>query len=665
MARATKRVVRSTPPPLNFYGLERLDYKNGIPLTGDRDEDQILIEGICFRIGHKPREGGLGKFEHFKNYVDLVWNNVRRPVSQRFVWCRESEKILRECCTRAELGVAGPSSLGKSRPIALWGLVNYLVDPTHTKVIFMSTTISGAKGKVWKCFRDYLDVLPYYPGKPLWGTNRLQGPNYAENGFSESAGIYLLAGEKGKEKESLDNLLGIKAPGTGAPDVSIEALRRRSEFQGLEELFNEVELDDLLPRLLNLSRDRPGRIIFVIDEATGISESVYNAFQVNMKPGNPGRIQAIMISNPNLHWDVFGLFCEPAVGWNKVGLKDYEWETSTGGWCIRFNAEESSLVRDKNKDCFWMQSQKEIEDIANKYGDKSLYYYRFVLGFWCPEGADFGVYSQGDVEAGVGRVTWLDKKPRLHSTLDPSFAAGGDKPSCTFVKFGVDVAGKQVMEVIEQVAIKIDAGNKDIPIPYQVARGWKRECLKRGVPPERAAFDSTGGGVVFAGIVQMEWSAKVQPISSGGKASVRPVGKEKDEKGERLKANQRFANRATEIWYGAHPFLRAGQIKGITTELAKEICSRRHANDRGGGTGRTVQVEDKRSYKNREGSSPDDADSFFLAVEHLRTKYGFKCVERAGDETASTPEVREPNTAWEKLKARARRVAVKRNLPRR
>lgn len=648
-------------PPVNLYGLESLGYN--VPLTGDRDTDQISIEMLCFRIGLKPREGGLGKFGHLKNLVDLCWNNPRRPVPKRFVWCEESEKVLRECCKREELGVAGPSSLGKSDPLALWAVVNYIADPTHTKVLIMSTTIGGAKMRIWKTFREYIDTLPDYPGKPLWGTNRLLGPNYDMSGFGDSSGIYLLAGEKGKEKDALDNLIGIKAPMTGDPDTSFEALRTSPEFEDLAEKFDPVELEDLLPRLLNLSAERPGKIIFIIDEATGIVESVYNAIYTNMKPGNPGKIQVIMIGNPNLHWDVFGLFCAPSVGWDNVTLRDKEWETKTGGWCIRFNAEESSLIKG-NKKCAWMQSKDEIDDLAERYGKESLYYYRFVLGMWCPEGADFGVYSQGDVEPGMGKVIWGFERPKLHSSLDPSFAAGGDKPSCTFFKYGIDTTGKRVMEVQEQVAIKINAGDKKVPIPYQVVREWKKECIKRGVTPDRAAFDSTGGGLVFAGIVAMEWSAKVQAISSGGKASVRPVGREKDAQGEIIKANQRFANRATEIWYGAHPFLRSGQIAGISNELAKEICSRRHADNRGGDTGRTVQVEDKKTYKKREGSSPDDADSFFVGVEHLRTKYGFKPAEKVGDATPTSADVRAPNSSWEKLKARARRVTVKRNLPR-
>ena len=649
----------SVPPPLRTYGLDDLGYD--VQVTGDRDSDQLWVELVCFRIAHRRREGGLGKFGHFKNAVDLLYNNERRPVPTRFIWCRESEKILRSCCKYDELGVAGPTSLGKSAPLALWAVINYAADPTHTKVLVMSTTKDGAKKRIWRNIREFIDALPNYKGKPLWGTNRISGPTYDFSGFGESSGIYLMAGEKGKEKDALDNLIGIKAARTGDPDDSYEALKKRPEFRGRYLDLPQHEHEDLLKRLARIAPDRAGRIIFIVDEATGIVESVLNAYLTNMRPGNSGNIQCIMIGNPNLHWDVFGLFCEPSDGWDKVTLRDYEWPTRNGGWCIRFSAEESSLIKDKDKRCGWMMSKEDIDRMIEKYGRNSLMVYRFVHGFWCPEGADFGVYSQGDVEKGMGKTTWAMEVPTLHSTLDPAFAAGGDKPAITITKYGTDLTGKKVMEVVTQEGIKIDA-DSETPIPYQVVRKWKMDCIKRNIPPDRAAFDSTGGGVVFAGIVKEEWSGRVQAISSGGKATTRVVGNEKDEKGEKLKAHQRFANRATEVWYGAHPFLRSGQIFGITTELAKEICSRRHA-DKRDQSGRSVQVEDKKTYKKREGSSPDDADSFFLAVEHLRTRFGFRAVEKAGDAAPSAPGA-PVNSAWEVFKKRARKISVKTNLPR-
>ncbi len=651
------------PRKLKFYGLGALGYAENIPLTGDYSSDQLAIESICFRIGLRRREGGLGKFGHFREIVDLCWNNPEMPSPKRFIWCREVEKILRECCRCAELGIAGPTSQGKTDPMALWAAVNFMVDPTHTKVLIMSTTMDGAKMRIWKTLKEYINGLPDFPGKPLWSTNRLLGPDYSEEGFGESSGIYLLAGEKAKEKDALEKLIGIKAPRTGDSDESFEALRVRPEFADMAGDYDEDTLRDLLPRLVNLTGDRTGRIIFCIDEATGIVDSILNAYRTNMKPGNPGHIQLVMVANPNLHWDVFGVFCKPKAGWDKVTLKDEEWETASGGWCIRFNGEKNSRIIEGNEKLSWMLTRREIDGIAWEYGTSSLYYYRFVLGMWCPQGADFGIYSQADIEGSgaMGPARWGLRKPVKHSSLDPSFTSGGDKPSCTFFSYGEDAAGKRVMMVTEQVAIKIDAGDTGTDPSYQVVREWKRQCEKRGVLPQHAAFDATGGGVPFAGIVRHEWSSRVQGISSGGRASNRPVGMERNPDGSKLLAGQRFFNKATEMWYSAHPFLRSGQIFGITPELAKEICSRK--NEEGhSGDGRRVKAENKRVYKKREGHSPDDSDSFFVAIEHLRSRYGFKPEDRAA-ETADTPAGR-PGGPWEAFKARARRITTKTNLPR-
>jgi len=653
---------QKNPKKLNWYGLGPLGYTHQFPVTGDWTSDQLGIEMVCFRIGHRRREGGLGKFGHFKNIVDLCWNNEEMPSLKRCIWNKWSEKQARELCRRDELGIAGSSSSGKSDMGALWAVVNYIVDPTHTKVLIMSTTIKGAKDKIWKTLREYLDALPSYPGKPLWSTNQLLGSNYMEDGYGDSSGIYLLAGEKAKEKESLEKLLGIKAPRTGDLDGSFEGLCAVPAFADLVAEREEEELRDLLPRLANMLPGRPGKIIFEIDEATGVVDSVYNAYRTNLKPGNPGHIQLVMMANPNLHWDVFGRFCRPAVGWENVTIRDEEWETTSGGLCIRLNGEKNPRITEKNEKLSWMLTQEELDDMA-KYGKTSLYYYRFVLAFWCPQGADFGVYSQSDIEntGAMEKAVWGFGKPVMHSSLDPVFSTGGDKPACTFFLYGEDTLGRSIMEIVEQVPVQIDVGDTDTDVSYQLVREWRRQCEKRGILPQNAAFDATGGGVPFAGIVRHEWSAKVQGISSGGKPSNRKVGSERNSDGSALLANQRFGTKATEMWFAAHPFLRSGQIKGISTELAKEICSRK-LSDRSTGLGNKVNVEDKRIYKKRELHSPDDADSFFVGLEHLRTRHGFKAQDFAAD--APPQEAGRPGGPWEAFKRRARKLTTKTNLQR-
>ncbi len=653
------RPLKSPEKVFDTYRMEDLGYD--FPDTGNWLRDQLQVEYACFRIGHTRKFGGLGKFGHFKRIVDLLWNNPDLECTKRFVWNPWAEKMLREACEPGceELAVAGPTSAGKSDPFALWAVVNFMVDPTHVKVLVMSTTLDGAKLRIWKTVREYVSALPDFPGKPLWSTNRISGPNYDEDGFGESSGILLLASEKSREKEALEKMIGIKSPRTGVPDYSLEALKR--QFPDLATTYDDETLAELLPRLTNLSEDRIGKLILVVDEATGLPESLLNAINLNMKPGNVGSLQVIMLGNPNLHWDSFGRFSQPKVGWDKVTLADYEWETVTGGKLIRFNGEENPRIAEKNDLYSWMLTQQRIEGIAKDCGGKdSLGYWRMVLGMWSPEGSESGIYSQADVEAhgamSTARVVWGFRKPTIHAALDCSFSGEGDRAFCTFGLLGLDTEGRQVLEVWETLVIEIDISNTAVPVNYQIARKWRKECEARGVPPQNACYDSSGSGIVFGDIVKTQWSPLVQGITASGKplkvaGSPRDLGKEGDVV---------FANRATQLWYGAHPYFRAGQIRGVKPTLAKEICSRQHEKTNAG-DGRTLKVEGKRVYKARVGVSPDESDSFFLLVEHCRSKHGFKHSDKPIEVTRSRTSTK---GSWNALADRARRISHKKNLRR-
>lgn len=661
----SKTAAQSVPEPLNWYGLKALGYDESvIPLTGDRTRDQVTIESLAFRIGHKQEEGGLGRFGHFKEYVDRLWNNPESGSMKRCIWNSWSNKMFHKMCEEPELGIAGCTSAGKSDPAALYGVVSYTTDPTHTLVLVMSTTIAGAKKRIWKSVREYWDSIPNLPGKALWSTNEIRGLSYNGKDYGESSGIYLLASEQSNEKAALDKVIGIKSPRTGESGATYEELILQPEYADLAKRFDEATLRDLIPRLHNLSQDRIGKLIIIIDEMTGCVESILNAYNVNLKPGNVGHCQLIGLGNPNLPYDTFGLMCKPAAGWDGVDLiNDEEWRTETGGLCIRFNGEHNPRITEGNERLSWMLRLEDIKAMEEKYGRDSLFFHRMVLGTWCLNGGELGIYSPADIELSGSRrsnVVWGFTPPVAVSFLDPAFTAGGDRAMATFGLVGTTLQGEKVLLVTEQVAIKVDVNNTLIPINFQIVNGWKKECRKRGVLPQNAAYDRTGGGIPFGDIVFTVWSPLVTGITSGGPASKNPIpGEFKPGTKTPVLACDRYANRATEIWYSAHPLFRSQQIFGVREDLAKELCTRQSDNR----AGVKLKIEDKRTYRNREGKSPDDSDSFLGLVDFCRTKFKLLPTEKA-KARAEQPMTETGRAAWNAMKARARRIVGKKTMKR-
>ena len=661
MARVGRPPKPRLDEPLKFYGLDRLGYSD-MPMTGDRLRDQLNIEFTCFRIAHATKEGGLGKFGHFQQGVNLLWNNPELDSPVKFVWNPWSDKMLRKACEWQELGVAGCTSAGKSGPFALWPLYNYIADPTHTLVLIMSTTLGGAKKRIWKTLREFWEAIPDLPGKALWSTNEILGPNYNGSGYGNSSGIYLIASEQSNEKEAVDKIIGIKAPRTGEPGAQFEELLRHPEYADLADHFDEDTLRDLIPRLVNLSEDRVGKLILIIDEATGCASSILNAINSNLKPANDGHFQVILLGNPNSHFDTFGIFCTPDEGWQSVTVNDEEWETATGGLCIRFNWEKNPRITEKNEKYHWMISKDAVEDMKHTYGRESLFYYRMCLGMWCPQGVDVGVYSEADIMVNgcMGQAIWSSQPPTKLSALDPSFSQGGDRSSCTFGEIGEDTRGMLVLQRTEEIRIETDPDVKKLPLSYQVVANWRKECEKRGILPENACCDITGA-LSFGDIIRSQWSPKVLLINSGGKAPKTAVGKDKGPDGKLVLNSERYANMATYIWYGAMPFLRSGQIKGITPDLAKQICSRQHDEGKSGSDGRALKIENKAVFKAREGQSPDESDSYFNLIQLARERHRFRPSDKApvpGVEAATDKK----NETWRQFCARARQRTAKRGF---
>ena len=93
---------------------------------------KLEIELLCFKWGLRPEQGGLGKFQHFKNVVDILWPYHKTRNKNGFCWHPWAERMIQAACEQDYLAVSGPKSSGKTATFALWGLVNWLCAPHET-----------------------------------------------------------------------------------------------------------------------------------------------------------------------------------------------------------------------------------------------------------------------------------------------------------------------------------------------------------------------------------------------------------------------------------------------------------------------------------------------------------------------------------------------------
>lgn len=578
------------PPPKNLKPYQVFRY--GL-VFDSRQYNDLEIELYCYKIGRPKRLGGLGKFGHFKKFVDMTWNNPEISPHVEFIWNDWSERMIRSAINNKMVAWAGCASSSKSHCAALYAIVEYLSNPKHTLVIVTSTTLTGARQRIWKSIDQLWSALPGLPGVMVPSIGRIKGANLDGQTFGEGTGIFLLASEKKKEKDALGKLIGIKA------------VDERKDGQLV----------------------RPGRLILIADELPELPESLVHAAFTNLW-ANDG-FKMVALGNPNSFFDAFGLVCKPKDGWDSITEDDHEWNTDRGK-CLRFDASINPLILGDTR-CTWMYSQEKIDQIASDYGERSTYFYRMVKGFWAPQGAADTLYAPSDIlKYGTGKVIWGLKTPVRVAALDPAFSYGGDRSILYFGTYGESAEGVATLQFDDYVTLKEDLEKvrQGTPRSQQIIQMFRDECEKRGVRPEHAAFDATGAGP-FGDMIAAMWSDKVMRVNFAGKATKRPISAL-----DKTPAHEKYDNKMSELWAVGKSLLRAGQLKNIGNELAKEMCQRTYETVKGG-EGMRIRVESKPDYKARVGESPDICDAAFVMVDMCRERFGF----RSGEKVASASPV--------------------------
>jgi hypothetical protein len=196
--------------------------------------------------------------------------------------------------------------------------------------------------------------------------------------------------------------------------------------------------------------------------------------------------------------------------------------------------------------------------------------------------------------------------------FDPAFTNGGDRSVLAILKYGQSEEAGPAVALQKFHYLREDV-TKPEPRNFQIAREVMRICHESGIPPERLAIDATGAGDPFCDILAELWSPRILRIKFGERASSLPVSITNP-----IKGSDKYTNRVTELWFSGVEYMRAGQLKGVVPDLAKEMTGRKYTTTGGG----KVTVEPKRDYKLRLGRSPDLADAFFLGLDLARQKLG-------------------------------------------
>lgn len=225
-------------------------------------------------------------------------------------------------------------------------------------------------------------------------------------------------------------------------------------------------------------------------------------------------------------------------------------------------------------------------------------------------------------------VVWVGGKLTRVFALDAAY--GGDRCVGGHADFGADINGNVVVRVYQPHIVPVIVRQDNTP-EEQIAEWIKEYCETNDIPPENAFHDSTGRGGLGTAIARV-WSASCNPVEFGGKPTPRPVSLEMfiydpKEKRKRLKrCDEHYDRFVTELWWSIRLVVESQQMRGLTEDVAEELCMREWDKINEG----KIKLETKKEMKLRVGRSPDLGDWLSIIIEGARRR-GFQ-ISKIGQE---------------------------------
>jgi len=551
----------------------KVDPKTQLMTVGDFTiPPTTLLTGLLF--GFAQHTDVKAKEYYFWRICDILWNDPERcpePMMVRHPW---AALMIREALAHKYLSIGGSASSGKSHTMAAFGIINWLSQPSETLILMTSTTLQGARTRIWGSVISLMSVIEdFAPCKIRDSIGSIAYTN-DKGTLIERAGLRLIAAEKSKTREAVGKFIGIKQK----------------------------------------------RVFVIADELSELSEAILNAGLSNLSKNE--ELHIIGMSNPSSRFNAFGIWSEPKHGWNSVDVQMHDsWETKWGGQYVRLDGERSPNIVAGETLYPWLPTFEKVEEDKAILGEDSRAYMRMVRAVFFDGDENESIYSETElVNTGAVSPAEWQSKPILVAGLDPAFTNGGDRTVLFFAQVGYEVSGSFSIEFLNHYLLSDDATNKAVPRTYQIVKQVADLCKKHNVPSENLAVDATGAGSPFCDVLAGEWGGDFLRVSFGGKASDRRVSANSKLTGEEL-----YVNRVSELWFVGKELMRTRQLRGVSSELAREITNRNYDLVKSGTL--RVKIETKPDYKARMGRSPDLADAAFLALDCARQRMGLVAIE--------------------------------------
>jgi len=94
---------------------------------------------------------------------------------------------------------------------------------------------------------------------------------------------------------------------------------------------------------------------------------------------------------------------------------------------------------------------------------------------------------------------------------------------------------------------------------------------------------------------------------------------------EDVPSNEKYYNRAAELWFSIKEMIRHGQLWGLQWQpLVAELTTRRHTTQKSAAGNTVVKLEGKKELRKRTGISPDIADSLAILIDTVRERGKFQ-----------------------------------------